>query len=168
MTIGDRFSALLGDGRGAGKLAQAIDPRDATPTSEAVALYGPNGDAVARFIRRVELLTVSEINRLVAARGEVLDAAMTAAIDAVLTAEGDTSRFAEGGAAMNAAMDAKQDAEQDARMNASMNVEQDAVLTAAVALVVWDVLPRPELAVLVGPWRAVFGEDPGCVSSVAP
>jgi hypothetical protein len=167
MTIGDRFSALFGDGRGAGKLAQAIDPRDATPTSEAVALYGPNGDAVARFIRRVELLTASEKNRLVAARGEVLDAAMTAAIDAMMTAAGDTSRLAETGAAGNAAMDAE-DAEQDARMNAAMNVEQDAVMTAAVALVLWDVLPRPELAVLVGPWRAVFGEDPGCVSSVAP
>lgn len=164
MTIGDRFSALFGAGRGAGKLAQAIDPRDAIEPSYAVKLFGPNGDAVARRIAFIEHMTPPEI--------KVLDAAWDAtAVAAAVPVEWSMALSASWTAALNTVGQTKWSAARAAARAAVGGEEWSAPALAArgaaqgavLALVVWDVLAWRERDILVAPWLTAFGEDPGCV-----
>jgi hypothetical protein len=147
MTIEDRFRALFGVRRGAG-----ADPRD-------VDLYGPNGDAVWRYFVRVARMTVSEMD----------------ALDVDLHAARDDGRDKERAAAWEVALDVARDAGRGAVLGMALDVVWDTLwgpalpvaLDSVTALVVWDVLPAPERAALISTWRAVFGEDPGCVPTVA-
>ena len=118
---------------------------------------GPNGQEVAALIARAQRLTAPQFQRLgeAAAWRVAGDAATHAARDAAQDAARDAARDAAGSAAGVAVWDATRDAAWDVVRDVVGAAAQDVVRpvrSAALALVVRDLVPPATFDALYGPW----------------